>query len=144
MKDIHKGQYATKHAPGTVSDPAISNALKEKASAERFSCAVGLALADDLGVTPSEIGTAADLMEYRIIECQLGLFGYSPDKKIVEPAKSIAGDLQDRIERAVVEGRISCVSCLQIADALAIEETTVAAACEFLGLKIAPCQLGAF
>jgi hypothetical protein len=138
------GKYSAKHPEGTRPDSAIVTALDEVTDEGRVSCAVAHDLADDLAVTPAAVGRTMDLLEYRIIKCQMGIFGYEPGKKIVKPAAAVSDELRDRLLLAAPQGRISCASCWKVAEALGIQKIAVAAACETLGLKIKPCQLGAF
>jgi hypothetical protein len=85
-----------------------------------------------------------DLMEIRLTKCQLGLFGYTPEKKIVTPAESVAPDLEAAIKAAVENGRLSCERAWQMADGRGIKRLAFSSACEALGIKVKPCQLGAF
>ena len=138
------GHYAGKHPTGTAPDPAAAAALEVEAGDGRITCAAAFEVADALGVSPSEIGKTLDLLEYRITHCQLGLFGYSPDKKIVKAATEVPEALAEGLERVSSDGRLDCASCWKIAAELGMERMAVSAACEGLGLKIGPCQLGAF
>lgn len=138
------GKYRAKHPSDATPDPAIAAALAETVQDGRLTCAAAFAAAEALGVAPSAVGTTADLLEYRIVACQLGLFGYSPEKRIVTPAEAVSDDLRERLERDTVNGRISCDACWDTARAVGIPKLAVAAACERLGLKVSPCQLGAF
>ncbi len=138
------GKYSAKHPAGTVCNPALAAALTEKAEDCRVTCAAAHDIAEAFNVPPSEIGKTADLLEYRITECRLGLFGYAPEKKIVEAAEEISDDLRDHLQRAAADGRISCASCWKIAETLCIEKMAVSEGCELLDLKVRSCQLGAF
>lgn len=136
--------YSAKHPAGTKPDPAIAAALKVTAANERVTCAQAHDLAGRLGVAPAEVGKTMDLLEYRIIECQMGIFGYEPEKKVLVAAEAVTDELRHLLEGASLDGRVSCVACWEVASALGVEKMAVAAACERLGLKIKPCQLGAF
>jgi hypothetical protein len=137
------GHYAAKH-PDETSDPVIATAITAKAEGGSITCAAAFSLLDTLEVSPTAIGRTADLLEVRITRCQLGLFGYKPEKKIVKPADEVAEELRQQLDRAAVEGSITCASGWEIAQALGIAKMAVAAACERLGLRIIQCQLGAF
>jgi hypothetical protein len=137
-------KYSAKHPAGTPSDPAVADALGDKAVDGTITCADAFSVAADLSMSPSEIGKTADLLEYRITRCQLGLFGYSPHKKIVEPAKKASAEVREQLSRFGADGTISCAACWKIADTLGVERMEIAAVCELLGFKIEPCQLGAF
>lgn len=138
------GHYAAKHPHGAVADPVVAAALEATVQDERITCAAAFAVADDLGISPSEIGRTLDLLEYRIVRCQLGLFGYSPEKKIVQPAAEVPQAVAKHLESTASEGRLSCAACWETAKTLGMEKMAVSAACEGLGLKIGPCRLGAF
>lgn len=138
------GHYAAKHPEGTRIDPQIESALTSKLSANHISCSAAHALAADLSVSPAQIGLSIDLLEARITKCQLGLFGYSPQKKIAQAADSVSRELKTKLEASLVDNRISCLRCWEIATELSLKKIGVSEACEALGIKIKPCQLGAF
>ncbi len=144
MPHEYAGKYSTKHPAGTASNPAIADALKEVAEDGRVTCAAALGLATDFGVTPAEIGRTADLLECRITKCQLGLFGYSPEKRIVKAADHISEELQNQLQHHTADGRITCASCWKIAEMLGIDKMGVSGACERLKIKVKHCQVGAF
>ncbi len=138
------GKYGAKHPAGTYCDPAIAEAIREKAENNRITCAIAHGLAEHFEVTPAEIGKTVDLLEYRIVHCQLGLFGYLPEKKIVKASDNISEKLENYLTRSAVDGKIDCVTCWGIAQTLGLKKMDVSAACELLNIKIRHCQLGAF
>ena len=138
------GHYSAKHGPGAKIDSKIADAIKKKMAAGKITCAAMHGISKSLDVSPSEVGKNADLLEVRLIKCQLGLFGYEPEKKIVTPADEVAPDISNAIQASVENNRVSCASCWNIAEKLGCGKMVVSAACEKLGAKISPCQLGAF
>jgi hypothetical protein len=138
------GHYAAKHDPNAKRDNRITEAVKERMSEGKITCAAAHGISKNLDTTPSEIGKTADLMEVRLVKCQLGLFGYEPEKKIVTPAEEIAPDISNAIQESVENNRVSCASCWNIAEKLNCSKIDVSAACEKMGIKVSPCQLGAF
>jgi hypothetical protein len=144
MTHEHSGHYSAKHPEGAKPDSRIVGPLKKMISENRITCAAAHGIAEGLSLSPAQIGATIDLMETRIIRCQMGLFGYTPQKRIVEPAIEIDGDLKAAIEKNTMDGRISCQRCWEIAKTQRIPKMSVAAACEALKVKIGPCQLGAF
>jgi hypothetical protein len=138
------GKYSLKHPDGTTPDPAIVAALEQVSENGRVRCAVAHDLAAELAVKSAAIGKTMDLLEYRIIKCQMGIFGYEPNKKILKAAEAVSDELRDQLLVAVVEGNIACADCWRIAQTLGIQKIDVAAACESLVFKVRPCQLGAF
>jgi len=137
-------RYASKHPPGTKTDPRIAEAVKQKMANGKITCAAAHEIARDLKVSPGEVGVSLDLLEVRINECQLGLFGYRPQRKVVTPAQSVAPEMEDAVREAIVNHRISCLACWEIARRFGTARMYVAAACEALGVKIVSCQLGSF
>ena len=107
-------------------------------------CAVAFDIAKELGVSPAAVGRSADLMNYRLIKCQLGLFGYSPNKKIVRAAETVDEVLEKTLQQSQENNCLACRSAWEIADRLQLRKMAVSNACEALGIKIKPCQLGAF
>ncbi len=138
------GHYAAKHPPGTQPDPEIAKAVLAKEENGMVACPDAHRIARQFHVSPAEVGTVIDLLEKRISKCQLGLFGYSPQRKILKPAESVAPELAEALQRRAADGRVSCKDCWETAAAFGMQRMAVAAACEFLGLRIRPCQLGAF
>ena len=138
------GHYRLKHPSDTKLNPRIAEAVKRKATNNKISCASAHEIADEFDTTPAEIGVALDLLEMRIINCQLGLFGHSPEKKAVKSSETVSPELEKAIHNSLEDNRISCLSCWEIAARLDIARMDVSAACEALDLKIGPCQLGAF
>jgi hypothetical protein len=144
MSSKSTGHFAAKHPAGTQVAPQISEAVREKLVDQCITCAAAHQIAARLGVAPRDVGIAIDLLEGRLLKCQLGLYGYGEPKKVVQPAPEIDSTLQARILEATVDGRLACVDAWRVADSLGIPRMAVASACETLKIRIRPCQLGAF
>jgi hypothetical protein len=138
------GHYAAKHPQGTALNPTIAAEIGNRASNGTLTCAAAHAIADELEVAPIEVGRGMDLMEIRLTKCQLGLFGYKPQKKIVTPAETVPSDLEAAIAAASKTGRLACDRAWQMAADQGLTRMVFSAACEALGIKVKPCQLGAF
>jgi hypothetical protein len=138
------GKYKAKHPADSAVDASIAAALEQKADGGRVTCAAAEEIAGILRVALSEVGKTIDLLEYRITECQLGLFGYEPRGKSVEPAEAVPDELRAGLDRFAGSGEISCASAWEVADRFGLQRMAVAAACELLRIKIRRCQLGAF
>lgn len=139
-----KGHFSEKHGESRNIDPLIGNALKKEAEDGQIPCAVAFKIALETGKDASEIGVAADLLELRLCKCQLGLFGYSPQKCIVKAADEVSGNLREKIQASLSDNRLPCSVAWDIARAFALRKMEVSSACEKLGIKISHCQLGAF
>jgi hypothetical protein len=138
------GEYKTKHSPDHRTSAAIVEAIKGKIKNNELSCTHAESIARDTRTTLAEVGTNLDLLEVRIGKCQLGLFGYNPTSKAVEPATMVSPELTTAIRSALNDERLPCAAAWTIAASLAIPRMAVAEACEAMKIKIKPCQLGAF
>jgi hypothetical protein len=136
-----KGDQPLAAASAEAVDPALRDALAGKTA---LPCSMAFEIAARTGKEPAEVGAASDRMGIRLTTCQLGLFGYTPDKKIVEPAAVVEPDLEQAIRAKLTGGRLACRDAWALAQALHRTKLAVSAACEALGVKIKPCQLGAF
>jgi len=141
------GKYAAKHPPLTERNEQVANAIREKSPDGTLGCAMAEKIAKELKVRIAEVGVTADLLEIKIKECQLGLFGWGDRPshgKDIQVPDSVPVELKSAIEKAVVNGTVSCAAAWRIADQLSVKRKAVSAACDALKLKIRPCQLGAF
>jgi len=142
-----KGQkFSGKHGPNAQAHPGAIDQIQKSAKNEAVTCAAAHRIAEELKLSPADIGKAIDLLEYEICKCQLGLFGYGqgPDKKVVEPKAPENQQLEEAIRGALVDEKLTCRDAWSIASRFKIPKMTVSNACEALGIKIKPCQLGAF
>ena len=144
MTKEDEGHYAKKHLHDSKVNPEIEEALKQLASNGEVPCAVAFKIASDLNIEPGDVGITADLLEMRLIKCQLGLFGYQPAKSIVKPAREVSKDLEEGIRGGLEDGKLPCVTAWRIAKDLGIRKMEVSSACEALEIKVCSCQIGAF
>ena len=144
MKSEDSQTFSVKHGADASIDDSIKSKIIAQAKESELPCAVAFKIADDLKVSPADVGKTTDLLEFRLVKCQLGLFGYLPEKKIVKAKPPGNQELEDAIRGALVDGRLSCRSIWDIAQQFKVPKMAVSAACEALELKIRPCQLGAF
>jgi hypothetical protein len=144
MTHSDKGKYFEKHPKQTKVNEDLKQQVLQAAKENNVTCPAAEEIAGRKAVALGEVGMALDILNINIIECQLGLFGYSPQKKIVQPAKEIASDLKQVINDVLSDGRLPCAAAWAIAKQLNLPRMKVSAACEALKIKIKPCQLGAF
>jgi len=137
-------KFSEKHAADTQMDPAVKQKIEDKTKNNEISCAVAFQIAEELKATAADVGKGIDLLDIRLVKCQLGLFGYSPGKKAVKPKSPQSRDLEEAIRLALVEKKLSCRATWDIAHRFKVPKMAVSAACEALNIKIKPCQLGAF
>ncbi|MFZ0130945.1 MAG: hypothetical protein WAK95_00270 [Desulfobacterales bacterium] len=133
-----------KHANDARPDPAIARDITARLKKEGLACAVAFDIARKLGCAPAQVGRTADLMQIRLVKCQLGLFGYTPQKKIVDSRLPPEPALGEAVRSGLVDDRLPCEAAWHIAAQFGVPKMTVSSACEALGVKIKPCQLGAF
>jgi len=144
MTHSDKGKYAQKHSPEIKVEDSLKQEVRQAAKENNVTCSTAEEIAGRKSLTIGDVGIALDILNINITECQLGLFGYKPQKKIVQPAKEIAPELKQAINNAVSGGRLSCAASWAIAKQLKLPRMKVSAACEALQIRVKPCQLGAF
>ena len=137
------GNYAGKRQGATLNE-TIAARIKEKMSENRISCAEAHNIAAELKVSPADVGTAIDLLEIRIIKCQLGLFGHGKEKNIPVLSDKINPDIESAIRSSLVNDRLPCSVAWEIAKNFKVSKPIISAVCEGMKIKISPCQLGAF
>ena len=128
----------------TQPDPLIAENIHKRSKKGALPCAVAFDIAATLGIAPPLVGRTADLMNVSLSKCQLGLFGYTPNKKIVAAHPPQQPAVADAIRGNLVNDRLPCAEAWNIATNYGISKMAVANACEDMGVKIKPCQLGAF
>jgi hypothetical protein len=144
MTHADKDKYFQKHPGQTKVDDILKQKILQKVTDNNLSCALAEKISRISQVALQETGVALDLLNINIVECQLGLFGYGPQKKIVQPAKEVVPALKDEISTAIISGHLPCAAAWEISRKLNLPRMKVSAACEALQIKIKPCQLGAF
>ena len=137
-------KFSEKHGSEAKADPAIKEKIEIKAKNGQVTCAAAFQIAEGLKVSPAEVGKTMDLLDIKLIKCQLGLFGYESGQKEVTPKSPESPQMEETIQSALVNGKLSCRAAWDIANRFNVPKLDVSAACEALGIKIKPCQLGAF
>ena len=144
MSTDSKSGYASKQPSDYKPDPELVRAIRENLKENMLPCAVAFKIAKEMQLPPREVGNAADSQEIPLAKCQLGLFGYLPEKKIVKAETAASPDLLDALKAALENDRLPCASLWKIADRFKMPKMKVSAVCEGHDIKIKPCQLGAF
>lgn len=137
-------KFSEKHGADTEMNPVVQQKVEDKSKDNEISCAVAFQIAAEVRATPTDVGKGIDLLDIRLVKCQLGLFGYGPGKKAVKPKPPQSPDLEEAIRAALAEKKLSCRAAWDIAHRFNVPKMAVSAACEALSIKIKPCQLGAF
>jgi len=138
------GHYAAKHPPNTNLNTGIAEAVNHVMKNGKISCAAAHKIARERKVPPADVGVTIDLLEARINRCQLGLYGYAPEKRIVKPADDVSKELEKTIKDSLINDRLPCKISWEIAEKFGISRMNISAACETLNIKISACQLGSF
>jgi hypothetical protein len=114
----------------------------------KLPCAVAHYIAAYLSLDPVEVGKVATQADTKLYQCQLGLFGYGrkgkSEYKITGRKVEVDQEVIDLIKAHVTDGRISCARLWEIADSKGIIRAEIGNAADALGIKVTPCQLGAF
>lgn len=136
--------YSKKHDPNVSPDPMIEAEMKKRNAKHEISCALAFEIAKGLGVKPKEVGLSADVLNTTIVKCQLGLFGYKPENKIVTDDETSNQALNDAVTGSSENQKLSCEKAWQIAGQFNVSKLSVGNTCQSNGIKIKNCCLGAF
>ncbi len=133
---------------GITPDEDIVEAIQARLADGMLACASAFAIAHDLEVEPLTVGKAADVLQIRLNRCQLGLFGY-PGKQGWDNSNVAALPVPYGLPEALTSakdaaGHLSCAKAWEIASEFEISRMQVGYLADKLGIKITPCQLGAF
>jgi len=123
--------------------------VRECAVDGMLSCALAHRIADELSVSPLEVGRIVNRnSDLRFYRCQLGLFGYGPKSegkhRIVLPAENVPPEIEQALAERSDDGRISCLDIWRIADRFEYPRLGAANIVERLGLRVRTCQLRCF
>ncbi len=144
MENRKSKSFAEKHGSAAKPDDMIKDEIGNRVENDELPCAVAFRIAKDLNVSPGEVGRTADLLNVRLMKCQMGLFGYKPVSKIIKPNRNEDRALKDAIRDALANNRLPCKSAWEIASRFDVPKMTVSGVCEDMKIKMRPCQLGAF
>lgn len=136
--------YSKKHDLNLRPDPRIEKEMRNRTASREIPCALAFEIAESLHVGPEEVGRTADVLDIPLVKCQLGLFGYKPENKIVMAEDAPNQALKDAINGSSENSRLSCEKVWQIAVRLNMSKLTVGNACQAGRVKIKTCRLGAF
>ncbi|MGD2124805.1 MAG: hypothetical protein PVG99_01925 [Desulfobacteraceae bacterium] len=139
-----KDKYAQKHPSDRKINQDLADTVKGRATNEEIPCAVAFDIVSDLKVPPIEVGFTIDALEIKVVKCQLGLFGYRPQKMKVKPADNVSSTLEETIRKELVNNKLPCKAAWEIAEKSGLRKMEVSSACEALKIKISSCQLGTF
>ncbi len=142
MTHLDTGKYPAKHSDRTIPEKLRERILKAAKNGE-ISCRAAHKIAAETNTSPAETGRVIDLLEIRLVACQLGLFDKSRDRDPIPPTEP-SPELRRALEEKLENGRLPCAAAWDLAAAFNLQKREVTAVCEFLGIKIKPCQLGAF
>lgn len=163
-----KKNFATKHNSNLKSDITIQQEITKLINNNRLPCKAAFKIAEKLGVSAKQVGNTADILNYRLIGCQLGLFGYKKkinkiiledsaknsskytpkDKPKNKPKNEIDDNLPKGLKKAItdtlVNKKLKCKDCWDIASRFKISRIAAGRVCNSMNIKITECQLGAF
>ena len=125
-------------------DRKLEEELKASLVDGYLPCAVAFKIARKLKVTLKQVGDAANRLNIRIVNCQLGFFKVEKATHSELDGVHISEKLAEEIEASLVEGRLSCPVTFKIAKKLKATPRQVGDTATKLNIKISSCQLGCF
>ncbi len=126
----------------------MTTELEEKVTASlvdgQLPCPIAFKIAKEPKVSLQEIGQAANKLEIRIINCQLGCF--QVEKATHQDLNGIAIKkvLVEEIETSLVNGKLPCVVALALARKVKVAPKEVGDTATKQKIKLSGCQLGCF
>jgi hypothetical protein len=132
-----------------VVDEPLAQTIKAKLTDEKLACQQAFSIAKSHNVSPLLIGQTADVLNIHLTRCQLGLFGYPNHTKGWDAAGIAEQDVPEGLKEAIntvyaAQKQLPCINLWEIAAQFNISKMQVAYAADQMGLRISPCQLGAF
>jgi hypothetical protein len=142
---MNEGHYAKKHADQVQLNQTIADVIRKRSVGGKVSCATAFRIVEELNVKPSEVGQNLDLLEMKIVKCQLGLFGYGGRNRLIaKPDESVPPELERALRVGLVNDRLPCATAWDIAKRFDLPKMSITSACEKLHIRIGKCQLGSF
>jgi hypothetical protein len=141
---MSKKDFSKKHPPDKKVIPTLGRAVQARAPEGEIPCAVAFEISKKEMVPPGEVGFTLDKLGVKVVKCQLGLYGYKPNKRIVEASRAVSPEIEKAIRNSLNNDRLPCAIAWEVANRLGLRKMDVSAACEALGIKISECQLGSF
>ncbi len=126
-------------------NPVLAGALRRRTRDGAIGCAEAMEIAVELGESPLAVGRMLDALGIRLGQCQLGILGcIHPQNKTVQAATAVSPELEGEIRKALERECLPCAKAWQIAQQGNHPRMAVSSACEFLKIRIKPCQFGLF
>ena len=144
MIDQKNNQFAAKHQGKAQISNIIKNEILKQNKDGKLPCLIAFRIANSLQVAAADVGRTVDLLNFRLTKCQLDLFGYKSQKKIIKAKEPEDQSIKKAIHDGLVEERLPCINAWEIASRFNIHKMMVSSACEAMNIKIIKCQLGAF
>ena len=143
-----KKNFTSNHNSNLKPDITIQQEITKLINNDRLPCKAAFKIAEKLGISAEQVGNTADILNYRLIGCQLGLFGYKTKKNKAIPEGSTDDNLSKGLKKAItnrlVNKKLKCKDCWDIASRFKISRITAGRLCNSMNIKITECQLGAF
>ena len=145
MTKENSGNYKAKHQGNSTIDPQLETHVRGASKDNRITCKSAQGLAQKLSIPMSQVGRVVDLLEIKITECQLGVFGTGKENKAPDPqSEELNNLLNKQLSQVTADKQLSCTDAWKVAQETKFSRSQVRAACDSLGIKIVFCQLGAF
>ena len=137
-KRITKKVSGEKAANAALLEKAVTAALSDG----YLSCPSALSIARKLKVPAAQVGTVADNLGLRIVNCQLGCF--KVEKAARKQLDVIDPVIVSELESVLAQGPLTCAKAFNIARKLKKNVSDIGDVANEKNMKIRECQLGCF
>ncbi|MBL0702260.1 MAG: hypothetical protein JJV91_02130 [Desulfosarcina sp.] len=152
-----KKNFAANQNSNLKPDIIIQKEITKLINNNLLPCKAAFKIATKLEVSAEEVGKTADILNCKLIGCQLGLFGYKTKKNkstskdsadADSPKNSMDDNLPKGLKKAIsdrlVNEKLKCKDCWDIASKFKISRIAAGRVCNSMNIKITECQLGVF
>ena len=129
-----------------MTDTRLESDIREHLIDGKLPCLLAHRMATEHGISPLDVGAAADRLDFRISCCQLGLFGYNAfgAKRTSVDVSTVPEPISAALAAAQLKEGLPCAAAWAVAAEQGVPRLLIGAIADRLELRISPCQLGCF
>lgn len=127
---------------GAQAPAGLAEAIRTSLAGGYLPCPAAWAIAKRTNTALAAVGSAADELGVRIVDCQLGCF--KVEKASHDDVKEADPRVASAVQSEVAAGPLTCSAVFALARRLKVRPLDVAGAADRMHIKVRQCQLGCF